>query len=283
MILMSLIGLGGHFSNGAINRYAPDQQEMLALGNYEVSFREYGLGECFIDYDQDYQTLIDAECVSLNSAQPNIIIFGDSEAAHLMVGFREQFFGADISLHQWTGASCRPFVQEATNDRCRDFFNEFLELVNGGLTGQDFIVVSGNWSNSLNDDFTENVRASFSALSQLGAQIIVIGDTPNFSIPPLQYVVQRQLFDQGQVLLPPRRDSVGGITNAIVDELVEEFSFSFVDPDVIFCNQNSGQIGCVVWEANQPVFFDGNHLSYAGSRMLGGMVGAMIMESLSQP
>jgi peptidoglycan/LPS O-acetylase OafA/YrhL len=63
-----LVGFLGYVGNGFHNRFSADEQVLLKLSeqDYKKTLPVYSLRKCLIDYDQNYQDLIDNKCVSKN-------------------------------------------------------------------------------------------------------------------------------------------------------------------------------------------------------------------------
>ncbi len=271
------IGLYSIVSDGFPQRYSKQEQALLAQASYERVFEETNTFSCFIDYGEHYPKLLQNNCVSDASQRPRLIIFGDSEAAHLVTGLRK-IFREDYDVMHWTGASCSPVLFVETLQRCRDFFNVFSERFLPTLSQQDILVIGGNWSNRTYgsiDAFTQSMREALVTYSELPAPVIVVGDLPNFGTFAPYHVVREDLVQKDRVSMSPLARSVFGPTNSIIRDLAGSLSLTFVDASRLFCSDESA-IECNVYRDGVLYFMDTNHLSVEGSELVGAKIKAQV-------
>lgn len=115
--IVAFVALGAAFwtLRGLPERFAAQERALLRTSDYKQNMLAYGLRRCFLDYDQDVTQLQQNGCFG-QTDKPRIVVFGDSEAAHLMAGVRDVFGSRHID--QWTGTSCRTFVFRGKSERC---------------------------------------------------------------------------------------------------------------------------------------------------------------------
>ena len=269
-LLFISIGLFGNLNNGFYDRFSKDEQVLLAMGgwDYKKTMLVYSLGKCFIDKDQDYQTLINNECISQNKNIKKIIVFGDSEAAHLMGGVLTYFKDINYSIEQWTGTSCRAINYSKNNKRCDIFYNEFMIKVVPSLNENDIVIISSKWIGALedigNNEFIQRIDDLFNALKITRTNVVVVGSTPEFSDSPFNLMVKKNLN-------PNKINNISLISNdfrkvnQLLSEETERYGYIFFDPTDVLCDKND-ELMCLVSEHGSFVFYDGRHLSMYGSQ-----------------
>lgn len=261
-------------SDGLSFRFSPTQRQWIAASDFRTSMRIYGLGSCFIDQDQTVDVLVKNRCDG-NPARRRVIIFGDSEAAHLVAGARRAIVGKDIELAQWTATGCKPYAYTGNSRRCINMINAFYRTVLPTLTKDDIVLVGANWSTSYEElgttAFSRAVKSSLMRIARQGTSAVIIGDVPNFSFNPLRYLIQRDGTHERNILVRAEHGSSGSTANELVRKAASAAGFSFMDPASIFCAPNEPSL-CLILKEHQPLFLDGNHLLPAGSELLMGTV-----------
>ena len=101
----------------------------LALADYDpdAGFR---VGSCFLTSEYSrFDMFRKDECLHLSKERKNVLILGDSHAAHLRVGYDDVF--GDVNIMQATASGCRPVLPLSGEKRCVDLdsfvMNDFLK------------------------------------------------------------------------------------------------------------------------------------------------------------
>ena len=218
---------------------------------------------CFFDYSQPASVLVDNNCIE-ESLGKRIILFGDSEAAHYLEGFRLLQEVHNASVMQFTGASCRAIDIAKTGSRCSDFFDIFEKDVAPNLSPNDTVIVASNWWNShrrMGDhEFYEALSATVNLISSFGAKVVLIGNTPDFTRDP---------YEQLSVLENPNvqvslsvQDYVA--SDLIISKVASETLAGVTLPADILCEG----LLCSFRDDEEYLFFDAGHLSSYGSTLI---------------
>lgn len=252
------IGIAGWLSQGAPQRYSEAERNLLALTDYKKSLTAYSLGRCLLDYEQGTSVLMANACFADVSDKSRIIVFGDSEAAHLMFGTKVVFPSRHVD--QWTATSCRPFVYPADTPRCRQFNDTFLRMLPRAKPG-DIVIVGGNWIRTYeelgNDNFVRLLAESLSALAKSKARIVIVGNTPEFSTSPINNVIVSG--NRSPNLLSTSLDFEP--SNAAVRRAATQAGIQYFDPLGMLCRDRR----CFVVRDGMPTMFDEGHLTPYGS------------------
>lgn len=150
MSLVSVILLGASFfgvaESGFPNRYDFDGNLANITKFNGVSIKPfYREGTCFLDVDQTFSEYDKTHCLKFETGKKNILLVGDSVAAHYFYGLNAVFGGGSDNFMQLTAAGCAPYfdANQATSKGCDDM-NEFLrnELK---TNPPGALIISANW------------------------------------------------------------------------------------------------------------------------------------------
>lgn len=277
-IFFVAVGLIGHLNNGFLNRFSVDQQKLILLGekNDDQISEVDGFGKCIFNYDQTFEVLLSGSCVSLKPETKKVILFGDSEAAHLMGGIRNEFSKYGYSIEQWTGSSCRALDYSQNDQRCRDFYNAFINKILPTTRKSDLVIVSSRWISLYNNlgesEFASSLNILFENLKKSGAKVIVVGNTPEFLISPYHIMVKNNLANKGAVFL---KSQDFRNTNLLLKSEADKYEYIFINPANALCRYDD-TLNCMVANNSTLYFFDAWHLSTEGSmfvikNLLGGL------------
>ena len=132
-------------SHGVPQRW---EYKNIDLRSVHYSFREaYHVGTCFIDNRHKVADLLTAKCLEPQADSNNVLIIGDSFAAHLMPGLEHHF--PDIHFNQGTATACRglydfPSKRDHGDWPCPELnhllFDEFIEKAE-----YDAILLVSDW------------------------------------------------------------------------------------------------------------------------------------------
>lgn len=264
--MTALIGIGivGLLTSGGAFRYSAPDQKFLAQADYRISMQDFSFRKCFIDFDQDAHDLHRNGCFPKGDGRPRLVIFGDSEAAHLSFGADRIFIPAGYQIVQWTATSCRPIIFSGATDRCKRFVRSFDEQVLPQLSERDRIIIAGNWGSTEDDigevKFRSQLAAGLLRLAGSPARVVVFGNAPDFEIQPIPTIFRQTDRNAGQQFYAER--IAYPKADAIVEAEVKRRGFAVFDPAPLFCAEK-----CLIYDGRNPVFVDSNHFSKTGSMM----------------
>jgi peptidoglycan/LPS O-acetylase OafA/YrhL len=130
-----------------MRHYDPRIQHILSFDDYtstEAYRYQFRTGQCFID-NSTGGARIDPKCLTLSDDKPNLVIAGDSLAAHVWRAFALRF--PERHVIQATAATCRPTLEPVGARTCRAVVNEVLgPMAESGKV--EAIVLAGNWTDA---------------------------------------------------------------------------------------------------------------------------------------
>jgi peptidoglycan/LPS O-acetylase OafA/YrhL len=269
-VIFIAFGLYVHATNGMISRFDGHEKKVLLDSiKYKrvIRTQAYERFECFFDQSQDSSILINNNCIDLD-LDGRIVLFGDSEAAHYIEGLKASYL--EGSVFQWTGASCRPFIHTGQSVRCRKFLDLFFEHVNPDLTELDRVLISANWSNTHSKigkiEFMLRVGETVEKIKSTGAQVIVIGNTPDFPSDPYGELINSKQLAKATVYLQVEDYQT---SEASLMAIARSLDVPVLAPTALLCDgSNPGE--CLFKKDGEYLFFDQGHLSFKGSKLLVG-------------
>ena len=294
--------IGGHVTEGYPTRVSPEVREMLAWSESFPSTIKQCIGGRKIDRLLDPATA----CRHGNPDNVTVAIWGDSHAAMLAKPLGDAIAADGLGLLELTMSSCLPIpglINEGQantplcaehNRRMLDYLstpNEIKVVVmhaywNSYVQRQDYanglgdLVNDGFYAYPINasSDMTDEDRyaAIDGLLSDAIQRIVASGKRvillyplpdPGFNVPDR---MARKLWQTGTVpetvSIPlPVFQSYSADTVAIFDSAVDQPGAIRLDLSTVLCDPMTG---CDAVRDGQPLYFDGNHLSLAGSAIV---------------
>lgn len=242
----------------------------------------YQRGRCFLDYEQTLDDYPAQKCLQLDRDKTNVVIAGDSFAAHYYPGLQELLDGQRYTVSQLTMASC-PLASLKGDQRCDEFakyapHRYFVgELV-------DIVILAVNWQRDVPrygiDLLLSETRKQIQILRDAGKMVVLIGQSPDHHSKVPHKIVRREYlrFLEGadwQSKPQLRLDAeVHRKLNRQLNLLADEVGAQFIDPIYHLCDSD----GCLVLHENEPLHWDWGHLTAAGSRLIAKQIIALLEE-----
>ena len=189
----SLCVLAGVFSYTNPNKLLFNENT-LAISRYSDTHEEekdiqFGTTDsCFISSGQtglkDYSPRY---CLDIKTDKKNILLLGDSHAAHFSQSIREALEKENIHLIQASASGCLPTVKKNGETRC----NEIIDYIYSNYLPKnaehiDGVILSANWSNVDKNGFpslSKNLQETITYLDSLHIKSIIIGQNETYTIP----------------------------------------------------------------------------------------------------
>ncbi|MCX4149286.1 MULTISPECIES: acyltransferase family protein [Paraburkholderia] len=237
---------------------------VLSFSNYDAG-KVMRDGRCFLTSAANDYSLFDVKsCLATRHGVKNVLLLGDSHAAELWSGFSEN--RPDINFLQASASGCKPVLGTTGAVRCTELmhfmFNEFLPLHR-----LDMIVLSAQW----NELDAHRAAESARFLTRYADSVVILGPTVEFDqlFPRLLAkglylnnlnIVERHIRPEQRVIDRSFHDSVGGM------------NIRYVSAYNSLCSPV-----CRIWADGQiPMYFDDNHLTEMGARILAKEIDAQI-------
>jgi len=223
-----------------------------------------GKNTCFIGYNQSANTLLKNNCVRSSNKQ-RVILFGDSKAAQYYDALKLYEKNLNVEIMQFTGVSCRPFKNRTTN-RCKEFYDVFVDKVIPNLNSKDVIIISANWSRSVNTwpkNYDLTYEKSFveivSKLKPIVSKVILISNSPNFKKPYELLLMQNKKTN----IYIKNIDNIA-LSEEILEKISIDNDISLIKPHKLFCKNKK----CLYFDNNKYIFLDESHFSNYGAKIV---------------
>lgn len=242
-----------------LRSYRPDVARIAAYGGYRDSPAynyQYRRGLCF-HAEGDTQPWDPGTCLRLSADRPNIVVLGNSHAAHLWRAFALRYPEANVM--QATASGCRPTIGATGEERCL----RVVDFVLGPLlsTGRiDRIILSARWR----PDDLRRLPDTVATIRRGGTPVLVLGPIIEYDgeFPSLlarataqddpASMVHHQIEERRQLDRRMARTvaAAGGDYVSLIDLLCPEARCRLLAPD------------------GAPMHFDYSHLTLSGARWL---------------
>jgi len=219
----------------------------------------YRKGRCFLFGHQN--RLADfkpTECLQPALGKPDILLVGDSHAAHLWSGLKAELSGANIL--QATSTGCKPVLSGRGEKTCVDLvdrtFGAFLQS-----TRPDIIILSARWIESDVSDVARTLKA----LAGKAGQVVVVGPTVEYAMP-LPRLLAQVSGGRDPSLLVDARLADQRRTDRDLGAAVRAAGGTYVSAYRLLCPSDASP--CQTTVDGIPVQWDYGHLTAEGSRLL---------------
>jgi peptidoglycan/LPS O-acetylase OafA/YrhL len=172
-------------AGGWPRRFPPDVASVASYYSYrdQKPFRE---GRCFITSKNSLSDYDRAACLRLEPGRKNVLLLGDSHAAHLWTGLSDTW--PDINFLQATASGCKPVIGTTGASRCVTMMDEMISrfIPSHRL---DAIVFSGQWDET---DIAP-LQATIARLRPYAGRIVVFGPLPRYYEPASTLIAKAML------------------------------------------------------------------------------------------
>ncbi|MGI4766357.1 MAG: acyltransferase family protein [Janthinobacterium lividum] len=230
----------------------PLADQILSYERFD-STKMMRVGTCMLTSVDKIQQFLKSDCLKIDSTRKNVLLLGDSHAAHLLFGLSRVH--PDTNFLLAAVGSCAPTEGGSKTTLCAEMMHYMLDsfVPNARL---DAVVVAARWSEADVDIFKKT------ALKLVSEQplVYVLGPIVEYD-QPLPHLLAESLMKADNKLLDNhRRSEQYAIDSRMRDELVDT-NVRYISLIRLICNT-----GCVSSvEKGVPLQFDYGHLTQSGS------------------
>ncbi|WP_271605731.1 acyltransferase family protein [Bradyrhizobium sp. CCBAU 11434] len=258
--VLGLIGGAFTLTRGMPGRFNSEISNIASFLDYNprAQFRE---GKCFISMST-LSLPLEKECFSpARDGRKNVLLIGDSFAAHLWYGLAESL--PEDKVLQVTASNCRPTIQASpiASTVCRQMIEQiFGEIVPN--TRIERVILSARWS----DADLPDLAATLKWTSERGIRTTVVGPPPEYQIPLPQLLAMSRLHSNPG-LIDSRQRQDRFVLDGLMRTLVREAGGEYFSPIDILCSK---QHECQTSTTEEdPVQYDYGHFTERGSKLIG--------------
>lgn len=243
----------------AASRFDADYQSMADQVRLESVLKYMQQNVCFVGKTEPFDRFDQTECLKLATDKPNVLIWGDSHAAHLVHGFRTSMPGVNF-LHA-SSNSCPPVVDGRAD------YGDYCEKLNAFMFTQfdfsavDHVIISHR--EGLAEDMLRQTANTAKFVIARGPSVTIVGPSPSFNIEVSKVVLagafpigrMQQKLDQ-ELNKRPFEIEKEVIASGVLDGI------DYVSSLKALC---SGTSCSAFTETGDPIFHDQDHYTTAGS------------------
>lgn len=277
--LFIAFALTGRFTGGLPGRVPPEIRRadaVMAWQQTPAAKRPFMGNDCFAndlhkpDYNYD-------KCFVVAPDRPNIVLWGDSNAMHFVVGLDRHARQAHIHLIQATHATCIPALPHPNaTPNCRAFNGKILDRMDRRISTA---ILSGRLYERLFQ--LPAMQGLVRKLVSRGIHVIVLGPSPTYVRPEPQYV-ERYITTGDPHFLDSRsrlRPDFDAVDAAMASAFAHEPGVTYISVRDTVCADGR----CPMMVDGLPTERDRGHLTYEGSQLFGDLLWPKIAAALPQP
>jgi peptidoglycan/LPS O-acetylase OafA/YrhL len=181
--LATLVLLAGS-AGGIVLSEAPSQNDRVAAkfdayNSYDYK-PLYRFGRCFSPTGGTF----DDACLKLTAGKTNILLWGDSLAAHYFYGLSKTADARSLAILQATQPACMPTLNAAEQGTasCHDFAAQMQAFFEGRKP--DLVIMSADWLEYARpprfDGMIADLRTTISRLNSSGIHVVLLGPAVQF-------------------------------------------------------------------------------------------------------
>ena len=238
------------------------KKNTAALANFsKTSERErenqFSEGSCFISRSYKTENFNQQSCLHIDTTKRNILLIGDSHAAHFSQSFKEAFSQQNINLLQVSASGGFPFIRPNGDDRCKVLMELVFKIfIPKNAKRLDGVVLSANWlspKTGSNDQLVNDLQSTIKYLQSYKIKYIIIGQNESYR---LDYpIIAAREYENGTPLANKFKVEAGDRLN---NYLKKTFGPSYVD---IYNSKSTPEVS----QQLEPYMFDKQHLTKYGA------------------
>lgn len=261
MALTAVLALLAAPTSAVFWRYSARTDRILAFTDYDTS-KLMRIGTCFLTSGAaDFGMFKQDPCLTLKRDHKNILLIGDSHAAHLWPGLNAVY--PDVNWLQANSSGCKPTFPASGERRCAALMNYMFQTF---LPQHhvDVIVLAGRW---VADD-VDKVKVTTELLRHYADRIIVMGPIVEYE-QALPRLLARGILNGDEAAFAAayinpaqaKTDQLFAAAFGSYERSYENSAVSYFSVYHALCAAT-----CVVWVGTDvPIQFDGGHLTREGS------------------
>ncbi len=240
-------------TDGLSNRY-PASVRQLAEFKYDPD-PQMRHGTCFISRAFSQKPAVDQTCLRLDANRRNILLVGDSHAAHYWAGLAAVF--TDINFLQATASGCTPVLGGGGAPRCRSVVDAaYLEFIPNNKL--DAGIIAGEW---VADDVAGVLRTVEALLKHVGT-VYVFGPIIAYSDMLPRLLTRSEWLHDPMLVTRGRQPNLSDL-DQLFARAIGTSSARYVSIYRALCDSGDN---CVTRDENgDPIQFDRAHLTRMGS------------------
>jgi peptidoglycan/LPS O-acetylase OafA/YrhL len=261
-------GVHGYLKDGFAEKYfatlgSPSAKKYYSFIGYwggEAFDKQFRRGSCFFQADSEpFSKFKKDECLQQISGESNILLLGDSHAAHHAQALANL---TTANLLQATGAGCRVLIPAKGRPGCQELANYIFKEYLPRQKIFEAIILAERWTEGDQHILSETL----SALRERAKLVIIIGPVPEYHYDLPMLLLRRPELTRGTPLSSALMDrSRLALERAMKSTFDGEEKIIYVSVFDALCE--SGRCRTVT-DADEPMAWDYGHLTVSGSDLI---------------
>ena len=214
-------------------------------------------GTCFIASGSGAQDYDAAQCLSLRAGARNVLLIGDSHAAHLYAGLTKAF--PDVHFLQANASGCMPLGRFAVPERCTQVISKAFDFAAAHGKQLDGVIISARWKKG-------DARRIGDTIARIGSAVpvTIVGPSVEYRLP-LPKILAQAWPDQSGGSSGSFRGEPGPGLDKAMRVAVERAGARYISMEEAICPGGT----CRVWAGQHiPLQFDEGHLTTQASHLI---------------
>ncbi len=270
--IVSATGLVGILGNGLPQRFSPDAMRLANAAQDHSSKRQQCLAV------PDGLSALDRNCLLAGTEEAKIAVWSDSHGVELADALAEN--GASIQLI--ATSNCPPALHFTPTARplCAAQNDASLSYLDRSDIGTVILAARyGNGDYPDIDTLSAGIEATVRALSEAGKAVVLVGATPEpgFNVPRRLALALTDGVAVDTLRISQPQLAKANAANHILTEIAARTGATLFLPSEQLCNPD-----CRLYEQGKSLYFDDNHLSLAGARLLAPALASLLNGAADQ-
>ncbi len=258
LAVVSLAGLIGLISSGLPQRFSPEALRLANAAQHYSGEREKCLALTA------GPSAVDRNCLLAGTERAEVAVWSDSHGVELAEALAET--GANVQL--LASSNCPPALGFSPVARpfCAAQNEEILSYLQASDIGT--VVLAARYANGDypdTDALFAGIEATARALSQSGKSVVLTGaiPEPGVNAPRKLALAANEGIAVETLFVPEQQVAQANTINRRLEEIAARTDSILFLPSEQLCNPD-----CRLYEQGQSLYFDDNHLSMSGARLL---------------
>ena len=251
------LGASALAAKGWPSRFTPSQVVEASYLDYQDS-AVYRRGTCFIDShiqqvsDFDFNT-----CLTQSAIKPNVLLIGDSHAAHLWKALADTY--PNLNFMQATATGCKPVFESRGERPCVQLMDDIISRFIP-QSHPDLVILAARW------DFADidNVKKTIAKIAPDSKSVYVFGPIVTYETSLPRLLAQAEV--RGPSFVDAARVSDVPLIDSAFAQALHGVPTSYVSLSHIICPSARA---CITHAKDgSPLQWDYGHLTYQGGLLL---------------
>ncbi|WP_345948135.1 acyltransferase family protein [Mucilaginibacter sp. PAMB04274] len=164
--------------------------ESLKLSSYSQHYfgtpdASEQFNKCFVKTSYTIKDFDQEECLSILPGRKNVLLIGDSHAAHFSSALKKAFAGLNIHLCEVAASGCSPVIRPNGAPRCSEIMSfVYRDYIKEHAKELSAVIITADWSKKGEPkEIVADVNSTIAYLKKYHLKAIVLGQTKNYIIP----------------------------------------------------------------------------------------------------